>query len=62
MDDALAAKFEGPFVVTCAVPASSMAGAAPMPSTGGGRASLVVDDKFETALCRPYATLGGWSR
>jgi hypothetical protein len=61
MGDELAAKFEGPFVVTCAVPATSMAGA-PMPSAGGGRASLVVDEKFETTLCRPYATLGGWSR
>jgi hypothetical protein len=62
MDDALAAHFEGPFIVTCAVPATSIEGAAPAPSADSARPALIVDEAFESAACRPYATLGGWSR
>ena len=64
MSDELAAAFDGPFVVTCAVPASSaVAGApAPAPNAQETRPTLIVDEKFESALCRPYAALGGWSR
>jgi len=62
MDDELAATFEGPFVVTCAVPGALMAGDAPASSAATTRPPLTVDEAFESALCRPYATLGGWSR
>ncbi len=62
MDDELAATFEGPFIVTCAVPAALMRGEAPAPSAADPRPTLTVDEAFESALCRPYATLGGWSR
>jgi len=62
MDDVFAATFEGPFVVTCAVPAALMAGGAPASSADDTRPTLTVDEAFESALCRPYATLGGWSR
>ena len=62
MDAELAATFDGPFVVTCAVPASVMAGNAPVPTAGDVPPSLTVDQGFESELCRPYATLGGWSR
>ena len=62
MGEALAARFEGPFVVTCAVPAASMPAGAPAPSANDAPQTLTVDDTFESQLCRPYATLGGWSR
>jgi hypothetical protein len=62
MGDALAARFEGPFVVTCAVPAALMPGGTPAPSADSSRPTLIVDEAFESAPCRPYATLGGWSR
>jgi len=62
MDDQLAATFEGPFIVTCAVPAAMLAGEAPASSTADPRPTLAVDEAFATELCRPYATLGGWSR
>jgi hypothetical protein len=61
MDDELAARFEGPFVVTCAVPAGPT-GEAPASSAANAQPTLTVDEAFESALCRPYATLGGWSR
>ena len=57
MDNEFAARFEGPFVVTCAVPAS-LAGEAPASSTAGTPPTLTVDERFESGLCRPYATLG----
>jgi hypothetical protein len=59
MDAEFAAKFEGPFVVTCAVPASLAAGEAPASSAPGTPPTLTVDERFESDLCRPYATLGG---
>jgi hypothetical protein len=62
MADEFAARFEGPFVVTCAVPAPLMPGGAPASSGDHARPALIVDETFESALCRPYATLGGWQR
>jgi hypothetical protein len=64
MDDEHAARFDGPFVVTCAVPAAATAGgvAPPTPSAGEARPALQVDEGFQSALCRPYATLGGSSQ
>jgi len=61
MDDDHAARFDGPFVVTCAVPAAVPAGevAAPVPSGGEARPALTVDEAFESELCAPYASLGG---
>jgi hypothetical protein len=58
MDTDFAARFEGPFVVTCAVPASLAAGAAPASSAAATPPTLTVDERFESELCRPYATLG----
>ena len=34
----------------------------PPRSADDARPTLTVDEAFESALCRPYATLGGWSR
>ena len=62
MDEALAARFEGPFVVTCAVPPALMPGGTSAPSANTSQSTLVVDEAFESALCRPYATFAGWSR
>lgn len=62
MGEDLAARFEGPFVVTCAVPPAVMPGGTSAPSADNSRPTLIVDEAFESALCRPYATLGGWSR
>lgn len=65
MDDEFAAKFDGPFYVTCIVPwkeGDPVPGngiAPPIPDDGG--VALVIDPKFETELCKPYKTLGGWS-
>jgi hypothetical protein len=59
MDADLAARFEGPFVVTCAVPASVAVGDAPASSAASTAPTLTVDERFESELCRPYATLGG---
>jgi hypothetical protein len=56
--DGFAADFEGPFVVSCAIPASSDA-AAPAPVAGSPFAALVLDDRFESTLCRPFAGLRG---
>jgi len=60
MSDELAAAFDGPFVVTCAVPASPAGGEAPAPApiAQETRPTLIVDEKFESALCQPYAALG----
>ena len=58
MADEFAARFEGPFVVTCAVPASLAAGGAPASSADGTPPTLTVDERFESELCRPYAKLG----
>jgi hypothetical protein len=57
-----AATFEGPFIVTCAVPAALIAGNAPAPSAGNAPPILIVDEAFQSAPCRPYATLGRSSR
>lgn len=62
MNDKFSAKFEGPFVVTCSVPAASMAAVAPSPTSGTALPTLVVDEKFESALCKRYAALAGRSR
>jgi hypothetical protein len=62
VDDERMATFEGPFVVTCAVPAALITQGAPAPSTEQVPPTLVVDEHFESASCAPYATLGGWSR
>ena len=62
MDDEHAARFDGPFIVTCAVPAALVAVDAPTPSADGRWPTLIVDEAFASALCRPYAALGGWSR
>ena len=59
MDDQFAARFEGPFVVTCAVPASLAAGDAPASNADSARPTLTVDERFESELCRPYANLSG---
>jgi hypothetical protein len=48
-----AATFEGPFVVTGAVPA----GATAPQSSATETPALVVDETFESALCKPYAAL-----
>lgn len=48
----LAASFAGALAVTCAAPAAG----APTPPNGGAPV-LVVDEKFETAACKPYAEL-----
>jgi hypothetical protein len=55
MGDELASAFEGPFVVTCSVPASILGGGAPVAE--GDAPTLVVDEGFESALCKPYARL-----
>jgi hypothetical protein len=59
MDNEFAARFEGPFVVTCAVPVSLAAGDAPASSAASASPTLTVDEHFESALCRPYAMLAG---
>jgi len=48
----LAASFAGAFAVTCALPIAG----APAP-TEGGAPVLVVDEKFESSACKPYADL-----
>jgi hypothetical protein len=60
--DEFAATFEGPFVVTCAVPAALLPGAAPASGGADTPPTLTVDETFASERCRPYATLGGWSR
>ena len=45
------------------VPSASMPGGHRLRArTTRDRPTLIVDEAFESALCRPYATLGGWSR
>jgi hypothetical protein len=56
--DGFAANFEGPFVVSCAIPASSGDGA-PAPAAGSPAAALVLDERFESPLCRRFAGLRG---
>lgn len=55
--DRLAARFEGPLAVSCAVPASALAAAPTAPQSSDMPAPLVVDEKFASAACRPYAAL-----
>jgi hypothetical protein len=62
MSDDFAAKFEGPFVVTCAVPADFMGAGAPTPTSENVLPLLIVDEKFESALCRRYIALAGQPR
>jgi hypothetical protein len=62
MNDEFSAKFEGPFVVTCAVPAASMAAGAPAATSENALLPLIVDEKFESALCKRYAALADQSR
>jgi hypothetical protein len=62
MTDEFSAEFEGPFVVTCAVPAASMAVGAPAPTSENALPTLVVDEMFESTLCKRYKALAGWSR
>jgi hypothetical protein len=54
--DGFAANFEGPFVVSCSIPASSGA-AAPAPVAGSPSGPLVLDERFESPLCRRFAGL-----
>lgn len=54
-----AARFEGPFAVSCAVPAAALTGAASSPAEPQGPGALVVDDSLASAPCRPYAALAG---
>ncbi|MSQ47070.1 MAG: hypothetical protein EXR78_01585 [Deltaproteobacteria bacterium] len=60
MGDEFSARFEGPFVVTCAVPATTLTGDAPTPTSDNTLPILVVDERFESPLCQPFATLAGW--
>jgi hypothetical protein len=53
----LAASFTGPFVVTCAAPIAG----APVP-VAGGAVPLAIDEMFESAGCKPYASLGQRAR
>jgi hypothetical protein len=62
MTDEFSAEFEGPFVVTCAVPAASMAVGAPAPTSENALPTLIVDERFESTLCKPYKALAGRSR
>jgi hypothetical protein len=62
MDNEFAATFEGPFIVTCAVPAALIGAGGPASDTANTSPTLTVDEDFESPPCRPYATLGGWSR
>jgi hypothetical protein len=62
MGEDLAARFEGPFVVTCAVAAPLLSNDAPAADPGSSKATLIVDEVFESAPCRRYANFGGWSR
>lgn len=57
--DEFAAVFEGPFVVTCAIPTLSIA---PGPSSEQTQPALVIDERFESAPCKGHAALAGWSR
>ena len=59
MTDDQSATFAGEFVVTCAVPGASIRASAPTPGGAGAHPTLVVDEKFESALCKPYAGLAG---
>jgi hypothetical protein len=58
LPDEFAASFEGPFVVSCAIPASAGT-AAPAPVSGSPSAALVLDERFESPLCRRFAGLRG---
>jgi hypothetical protein len=62
VDDEFSAEFEGPFTVTCAVPAASIAAEVPVSASENGLPILVVDEKFESTLCKRYATLAGRPR
>jgi hypothetical protein len=59
MSDELSASFQGSFVVTCAAPAASLEVSAPSSGARSTPPTLVVDEKFESPLCKPYATLAG---
>ncbi len=52
------ARLAGPFVVTCAAPAASLGTQAPAPVSEDALPALVVDERFESALCKPHARLG----
>ncbi len=60
MGDEFSARFDGPFVVTCAVPATALTVEAPIPTSGNAVPILAVDERFESALCQPLRTLAGW--
>ncbi len=62
MGEELAATFEGPFVVTCAVPAAVKSNDVPAPAPRSTQPALIVDEAFESAPCRRHANFGGWSR
>lgn len=55
--DRLAARFEGPVAVSCAVPPSALAAAPAAPASPDMPAPLVVDEQFVSAACRPFAEL-----
>jgi hypothetical protein len=54
MGDELAARFEGPFVVTCAVPAALMSDAPQAADPGSTQPTLIVDEAFESEPCRRH--------
>lgn len=49
-------KFEGPYAVSCTLPASATAVAPP--ASADALMAQVVDEGFESVLCKPYAALG----
>lgn len=57
MNEQISAIFEGPIVVTCAVPPTAMPASSADPPTGGEASVLVVDERFESELCRRHAAL-----
>jgi hypothetical protein len=55
MGDQFMAGFAGPFVVSCAVPATMMASGTPAPKPDDASTPLVVDEDFASPLCQPSA-------
>jgi hypothetical protein len=62
MSKEFSAKFEGPLVVTCAVPAAALTARPPAPASKRGLPMLVIDERFESTFCQRYAALARGSR
>jgi hypothetical protein len=62
MSAQLSATLEGPFALTCAVPAAAMTAGAAAPASENRPQILVVDEQFESALCARYRPLADQSR